>query len=148
MISSASLIGIRETRHFEGVEKITEEDILASRRFDNWVVRDASFNFDVHNISGAGLDKTGVQHKFPKINGYTIPYGCLVPRNIDGLLLSGRNISGTHMAHSSFRAMPICAAIGEAGGIAAAISCKENIDVRNVDARQIQEIIIRGEAKL
>ncbi len=139
IISSASLIGIRETRHFKGVAQITEEDILASRQFDDWVVRDASFNFDVHNITGAGLDETGAQKEFPEIDGYTIPYGCLVPEKIDGLLLSGRNISGTHMAHSNFRVMPICAGIGEAGGIAAAICVKEGILPRDVDVKKIQK---------
>lgn len=139
IISSGSLIGIRETRHFKGVTQITEDDILASRQFDDWVVRDASFNFDVHNITGAGLDETGAQKEFPEIDGYTIPYGCLVPEKIDGLLLSGRNISGTHMAHSNFRVMPICAGIGEAGGIAAAISVKEGILPRDVDVKKIQK---------
>ena len=141
VISSASLIGIRETRHFEGEYTITEEDICTARVFDDYVVKDAYFNFDVHNITGAGLDKTGVQHKFKQKKGYTIPYRCLLPKSIDGLLLCGRNISGTHMAHSNFRAMPICAAIGEAAGAAAAIAVNKNIPVRNVTAEEIQKLI-------
>ena len=140
-ISSASLIGIRETRHFKGMKTITEHDIAEARRFDDRVVENAYFNFDVHNISGSGLDKTGVQNKFTQMKGYTIPYGCLVPEKIDGLLLSGRNISGTHMAHSNFRAMPICLAIGCGGGAAAAVAVKENIEVRDVDAEKIQKIL-------
>lgn len=139
LISSASLIGIRETRHFKGVKTLTENDILESRVFEDWIVKDAFFNFDVHNIEGAGLDKTGVQKHFPKTSGYTIPYGCLVPEKINGLILSGRNISGTHMAHSSFRVMPICMATGEAAGIATAISCKNNIEVRYVSPSDIQQ---------
>ena len=141
IISAASLIGIRETRHFLGVEQINEEDILQARVFENWVVRDAYFSFDVHNLTGASLDSTGVQHKFPQKKGYTIPYGCLVPKKVDGLLLSGRNISGTHMAHSSFRAMPICMSIGEACGAAAAIAVKKGIRLRDVDAAEIQSVL-------
>ncbi len=141
IISAASLMGIRETRHFKGLKQITEDDILEAKQFDDAVVRDAHFNFDVHNISGAGLDKTGVQHNFKQKIGYTIPYGCLVPEKVDGLLLSGRNICGTHMAHSNFRAMPICVAIGEAGGAAAAIAVKTDRDVRDVTAQEIQKVI-------
>ena len=100
----------------------TEDDILASRTFADWVVRDASFNFDVHNITGAGLDKTGVQRHFKQKKGYTIPYGCLLPEIKENLLLCGRNISGTHMAHSIFRVMPICVGIGEAAGAAASVA--------------------------
>ena len=64
----------------------------------------------------------------------------MVPEKIEGLLLSGRNISGTHIAHSNFRAMPICMGIGEACGIASAIAVKKNVSVRNVLPGEIQEI--------
>ena len=138
IVSAASLIGIRETRHFKGVKTLTEEDILQARQFEDGVVYGAWFNFDVHNIAGAGLDETGLQRDFPQAKGYTIPYGCLVPEKIDGLLLAGRNISGTHMAHSSFRAMPICVATGWAAGTAAAISVKQGIAVREVSPKEIR----------
>lgn len=141
-ISSASLIGIRETRHFKGEYTLTKDDILSARFFDDWVVKGAHFNFDVHNITGSGLDKTGVQKQFSQTKGYTIPYRCLVPVKTEGLLLCGRNISGTHMAHSNFRAMPICFALGEAAGTAAAIAVKSGICVRDVDAAKIQEKLI------
>ncbi len=141
IISAASLIGIRETRHFRGVKQINEKDIVSARVFDDWVVKDAYFNFDVHNTVGSGLDKTGVQKNFTQRKGYTIPYGCLVPIKVDGLLLSGRNISGTHMAHSNFRAMPICLAIGAAGGAAAALSAKENKKLRDIEPQKIQQLL-------
>ena len=141
LMNSASLIGIRETRHFEGVETLTKDDILEAKYYDNWVVRRAWFNFDVHNLTGASLDKTGVQHHFKQKSDYTIPYGCLLPKGVDNLLLSGRNISGSHMAHSNFRIMSVCIALGEAAGTAAAISVKENIPLIDVDVKKIQEVV-------
>jgi hypothetical protein len=141
IISSASLIGVRETRHFKGEYTLNEQDILDARVFDDYVVKDAHFNFDVHNITGAGLDKTGVQHQFKQRNGYTIPYRCLLPVSKENLLLCGRNISGTHIAHSNFRVMPICIGIGEAAGTAAAIAVKNNITVRKVKSEDIRKII-------
>ncbi|MHC1695910.1 MAG: FAD-dependent oxidoreductase [Eubacteriales bacterium] len=144
IISAASMLGIRETRHFKGMTTLTEHDILEARVFEDWVVRDAHFNFDVHNLTGAGLDKTGAQRKFGQSKGYTIPYGCLVPDKLDGLLLSGRNISGTHMAHSNFRVMPICVGIGQAGGVAASLAVKKGIKVRDVQACDIQKVLLEG----
>lgn len=141
LIGSASLIGIRETRHFKGVKTITEQEIAAAAQHDDAVVFGAHFNFDVHNISGAGLDKTGCQQHFKQRIGYTIPYGCMVPEEIDGLLLSGRNISGTHMAHSNFRAMPICIGIGAAAGAAAAIAAKGKRTVRSITAEEINNLL-------
>ena len=139
ILSAASLIGIRETRHFYAVKTLTEADILEAKQFDDAVVFGAHFNFDVHNLTGASLDKTGCQHKFPQTKGYTIPYGCLIPRDIDGLLLSGRCIGGTHMAHSNYRAMPICVGIGEACGAAAYLAAKKDVMPRQVTAKEIQK---------
>ena len=139
LMSSASLIGIRETRHFEGVESISREDILEAKYYENWVVRRGWFNFDVHNLTGASLDKTGIQKEWKQKQDYTIPYGCLLPKNVEGLLLSGRNISGSHLAHSNFRIMSVCIAIGEAAGVAAAISVKQNVKLSDVDVKEIQK---------
>ncbi len=141
ILSSASLIGIRETRHFKGKYTLNEQDILEAKVFDDYVVKDAYFNFDVHNITGAGLDKTGVQKHFSQTKGYTIPYRCLIPEVKENLLLCGRNISGTHMAHSNFRVMPICVGIGEAAGVAAYISASQNRNLNDIDAKEIREII-------
>lgn len=146
ILSSASLIGVRETRHFKGVKTITEEDIRASRVFDDWAVTYASFNFDVHNMSGNGLDATGAQDAFTATY-YTIPYGCLVPETIDGLLLAGRDISGTHMAHANYRVMPICANMGQAAGIAAAICAKNSIQPREVDVKLLQKHLLENGVK-
>ncbi len=144
LISSASLVGIRETRHFKGEAVITREDILEARVFDDWVVTKAHFNFDVHNMTGNGLDETGVQKNFQQKKGYTIPYGCFVPLEVDNLYLAGRNISGTHMAHSNYRVMPICANMGQAVGVAAAICVKEGTVPRELSAATVQRRLIES----
>ncbi len=120
---------------------LTEQDILQARTFEDYVVKGAFFNFDVHNISGAGLDRTGIQKHFAQNMGYTIPYGCLIPESKRRLLLCGRNISGTHIAHSNFRAMPICVGIGEAAGAAAFVAVNKRCDLTDVQAAEIREII-------
>lgn len=138
IISSGSLIGIRETRHFKGEQTITEQDILEARVFEDWVVARAQFNFDVHNLTGNGLDETGSQKHFRQEKGYTIPYGCFVPLKVENLYLAGRNISGTHMAHSNYRVMPICANMGQAVGVAAAMCVKDRATPRTLDAKKVQ----------
>ena len=143
VISAAAQIGVRETRHFKGMYTLTEDDILAARVFPDWVVTKAHFNFDIHNIKGAGLDEHGAQNEFKQPDGYTIPYGCLVPARIDGLLLAGRIISGTHKAHSNFRVMPICANIGQAAGIAAAFCASRGIEPRALPVSDIQNELRR-----
>lgn len=144
IISSASVLGIRETRHFQGEKTLTKEDILEARVFEDWAVTNAHFNFDVHNITGSGLDRTGCQARFPQRKTYTIPYGCLVPQKIDGLLLAGRNISGTHMAHASYRVMPICVNMGQAAGTAAGIAVLNRQEVREIPVKNLQEVLLKN----
>ena len=139
LLKTASQLGIRETRHFKGVQTITEQDIANARVFDDWAVTRAHFNFDVHNITGAGLDATGVQKHFKQAKGYTIPYGCFVPIKVDGLFFAGRNISGTHMAHSNYRVMPICANMGQSVGVAAAMCAKLGVQPRALNIRALQK---------
>ena len=141
ILKTASQVGVRETRHFKGLYTLTEHDVLAARVFDDWAVANAHFNFDVHNLTGSGLDETGVQKHFSQPKGYTIPYRCFVPEAIDGLLLAGRCISGTHLAHANFRVMPICANMGQATGIAAALCVQQGIEPRQLDVGQLQRVL-------
>jgi hypothetical protein len=141
VISTASNVGVRETRRFEGEYTLTEEDILNARVFEDWAAPQAHFNFDIHNLSGSGLDATGVQKHFAQSKHYTIPYRCFLPRKIDCLYLAGRNISGTHKAHSNYRVMPVCVMMGQAVGTAAALCVRQNKLPRELDVRELQAIL-------
>ena len=141
VISAAAQIGVRETRHFVGEYTLTAEDILAARVFDDWVVPQVHFNFDVHNLTGSGLDETGVQKHFDQPRHYTIPYRCFVPLKVENLFLAGRNISGTHKAHSNFRVMPICVLMGQAVGVAAALCVQQQVTPRQLDVHAVQAIL-------
>ena len=67
-----------------------------------------------------------------------IPYRCLIPQKIDGLIVAGRNVSMTHLALASARVMGPAMALGEAAGKAAALSVKENVELRDLDVRKLQ----------
>ena len=71
-----------------------------------------------------------------------IPIGCFLPKKINGLLLAGRNISGTHIAHSNYRVMPICVNMGQGVGVLAALSVQQNKDPRQIDVKDVQKILI------
>ncbi|RPH24136.1 FAD-dependent oxidoreductase [Buttiauxella warmboldiae] len=128
---TASMIGVRETRHFSCEYTITAEDIEQAKVFDDWIATRCYFNFDIHNIEGAGLDKTGRQNDFVQTERYTIPMRSLIPLKVENLLLAGRSIGGTHMAHSNFRAMAICLNIGQGAGVCAAIANKNKTRLRD-----------------
>lgn len=141
LLAAAACVGVRETRHFRGLYQLTAEDIVEARVFEDWIATRNFFNFDIHNVSGAGLDKNGAQHHFQARGRYTIPYRCCVPEKLDGLLLAGRNISGTHKAHSNFRVMPICANVGLGVGVAAAQAAKQGLAPREVEVSEVQNVL-------
>ncbi len=142
LVAVAGSIGVRETRHFKGVYTITPEDIVEATVFPDWIATRNYFNFDIHSLVGPGLDKHGAQKEFKARGMYTIPYRACLPVKIDGLLLSGRNISGTHKAHSNYRVMGICTSIGHGVGIAAALAVKHQIQPRAVDPAEIQKELL------
>jgi hypothetical protein len=70
---------------------------------------------------------------------YDIPYRCLVPQNVNNLLVNGRCISVTHTAFSSTRLTPSCMAVGQAAGLAAALSVSNHCKPADVDVVSLQD---------
>ncbi|MBE5782576.1 MAG: FAD-dependent oxidoreductase [Clostridiales bacterium] len=137
VLRSAAYAGIRESRHFKGKATLTEEDILAGRVFDDWVVTGAKMGLNVHNTQGSGMSS----YNRPAPMEYTIPYGAYITDEVDNLFLSGRMISGTHVAHGSYRAMSICMAGGQAVGGAAALCVQNGWKVDELPVGQLQDLL-------
>ena len=69
----------------------------------------------------------------------------MCPLGCDNLITAGRCISGTHVAHSSYRVMRICIAMGQAAGAAGAIMCKTGDTTQTLDPQLIRRhLISRG----
>jgi hypothetical protein len=79
---------------------------------------------------------------------YEIPYRCLVPLKIDNLLVAGRCISTTFEAQGSIRIQPVCRALGEAAGIAAAICIDKKVVPRRLDGTELRKVLIDSGANL
>lgn len=145
IISSAVTLGTRETRRIMGEYLLTSADLIAGRKFEDVVVHDACFIIDIHNPTGAGQASGGAPESAVP---YDIPYRSLVPLAIDGLLVAGRCISGTHRAHASYRVMSICMAMGQAAGVAAALCAAEDTVARKLDVKKVQHTLERQGVKL
>jgi hypothetical protein len=120
LVRTGPTIGVRETRRVCGRYRLDEEDIAEGRRFGD-AVTNCTFCVDVHEPApGAGLPSG---HNTP-MKPYEIPYRCLLPEGIENLLVAGRCISGSHIAHASYRVTGNCMAMGQAAGLAAAMALK------------------------
>lgn len=140
---SGPQIGVRESRRVIGDYIMTEEDILGARKFPDVIAR-GSYDVDIHNPTGAGT----VIKRLKPGESYDIPYRSLTPLGIENLLIAGRPISATHEAHSSVRIMPICIAIGQAAGTAAALSVRSSVVPRKLDVALLQKSLREQGANL
>jgi hypothetical protein len=135
--ATASSIGIREGRRVIGRHYLDFEDIVAGRSFEDAVAY-CGFPVDIHEPApGAGVPHRGDS----KIKPFEIPYRCLVPRDVEGLLLAGRLISGSVEAHASYRVTGTTMATGQAAGLAAAWAISENIPLREVPGQKLKQVL-------
>lgn len=139
LASTGSLMGIRETRRIVGDYMLTADDYDARRSFDDEICRN-SYYLDVHcRITDPHLKKEAASGRMGPGESHGIPYRCLTPRGMKNLLVAGRSISTDRAINGSTRVMPVCLAMGEAAGIAAAMAAQEDIpDTRSVDTVELR----------
>jgi FAD-dependent oxidoreductase family protein len=136
LIDTAPQVGTRESRRIVGEETLTLDDVLTCRKSDRGIAK-GSFYVDVHGPTGARQADYG-EKQLPEGDHYDIPYGCLIPKKIDNLLVAGRCLSADHMALGSMRVMHQCMATGEAAGVAAAMSIDAGCAPRGLDAKVLR----------
>ena len=124
LITSSSVLGVRESRRIVGEYTVTSDDILNGARFDDAVAY-VTFGADLHTKSNKA------QHCF-SVKPYHIPMRALIPTDYRGIVVAGRCISGTREAMASYRVTGNCAQMGENAGYIIAEAIKTGRDVRDV----------------
>ncbi len=137
VVETPPLLGIRQTRFIEGEYKLTADDALTGRRFD-----------DVVAISPCAIIHYYGYRRYLEHEGYDIPYRTLVPKGVDGLLVAGRCISSEQQPYESHRAMVPIMAIGQAAGTAAALCAGMGVAPRALDVSRLQDTLTAQGAEL
>ena len=136
-VSRTSELGIRESRSVVGDYVLSGEDVFGSKLFNDTIALGA-YPSDIHDPKGG---KT--QFTFIKEGGsYGIPYRCLIPKDLDGLLMAGRIISTTQDANGTIRLQGTAIVQGQAAGTAAALAVKSNVGVRHVPIDLLQKSLL------
>ena len=128
--------GVRQTYNIVGEYRLTEEDILSGRRFDD-VIAQSSYPVDIHDPTG----KKGCEIRETPL--YDIPFRCLIPKDSRNVLVAGRCISATHESMSSLRTQANCYAFGQAAGIGAALSLDQGVVPQRLDHHALQAELAR-----
>ena len=124
LIGSAGVLGIRESRRIIGEYRLSEDDLLEGRSFPDGLCT-VTFNVDIH-------PKDNQAQKCRSVSPYQIPLRALIPKGKYGLLTAGRCISGSHVAHASYRVTANCFSMGEGAGYAVARAIKDGVDIREI----------------
>jgi len=137
LLETATGIGVRETRRILGEYVVTEQDAIKGTRFP-----------DVVAISSNPMPSYHGKRFFFGHEGFDIPYRSLVPKKVEGLILTGRCISSEQAPFQSARSMAPAMAIGHASGCAAAMAAKGNIPPRKLDVKVLQKLLLSQNAEL
>lgn len=124
VVATGAQIGTREGRRIHGHYTVTEDDLLQGVSHQDAVCR-VTFGIDVHSTNREA-SKTFSQDNRKKTLPYDIPLRALIAKDVDGLLMAGRCISGDFLAHSSYRVTGNAVAMGEAAGVTAALAAKRH----------------------
>ena len=144
LMSSASTLGIRESRHVMGEYILKENELIDGVVPDDSILL-ASNSVDVHG--GGTAANTSV---YTTINAkwYGVPYRCLVPLEVENLLLAGRCLSATSAAAGAVRVMPPAMAMGHAAGVSAALCLKNGTSPRSIDPQDVRNELVAQKAFL
>jgi len=133
LVSFGTQIGIRESRRVRGEYRMTREDVLNARQFDDQI-----------GLCGAPIEEhhAGSDTKWvylPDGSCVGIPFRALIPMQLENVLVAGRCFSATHDAHASVRSMAQCMAMGQAAGTAMALCVAERRSPRELRAAALQD---------
>ncbi len=129
--SLATQIGVRETRRIRGLYWLTRDDVTRAAKFPDAIAR-CGAPIEEHHAGG----DTRWEY-LPDGETYDIPYRCLVPQDVHGVIVAGRCLSASHDAHASVRSIGQCLAMGQAAGTAAAMV--RGGDFRSIDIGALRD---------
>ncbi len=134
LVVTADQIGVRESRRIHGLATVDKEYLREGKTVPDPVCL-GRYPIDVHN-----LGKHAEFERF-KVRPYQIPYRALVAKDVDGLMMAGRCISGDFIAHASYRVTGDASTMGEAAGLAASICTEGRILPRNLEYGKLAPLL-------
>ena len=146
LIATGSLPGIRESRRIRCIKTLDYSAFETLAVYDDEIGR-YCYSVDIHpsNNSLAEHLKTNGNFKarhLKKGESYGIPYGALVPKDLQNVVVAGRCIGTDRLMHGSMRVMPGCYISGQASGAAAALCIKRGEAPEKLDVKALQRALL------
>ncbi len=133
-------IGVRDGRRIRGRYVMTREDLVAGSQQNDAVVK-ATFPVDIHALSKEENEKSAYSNAGVKMKPYDIPLRALIAKDVDGLMMAGRCISGDFIAHASYRVTGNAVAMGEAAGATSFLAATTKRMPHEIDWAEVKPVI-------
>ena len=121
MVATAEQIGNREGRRLHGLATVTRDDLMEGRKQPDPAVSGVTYLMNIHPVKLEG-NPAEIEKMRSRVKPYDIPFRALVAKDVAGLLMAGRCISGDFFAHGSYRVTGYAVPMGETAGVAAALA--------------------------
>ena len=151
-------IGFRDSRRIKGEYRLTVEDTEGRKHFEDCIAEYPRF-YDMltpdpmmlkagdGELSGGGY-RGHIYEPIVDQRYFEVPYRCLLPVNVDNLLVAGRCISADHVAESGVRAISLCTMTGQAAGTAAGLSLRGGCSPKKISTGELRAILKAGGFRL
>ncbi len=163
LVDLAAVIGARETKRIVAGYRLTSEDVLDGRPFED-AIANGSYRVDIHHSDGPGITfryLDGTEVVFPERGAdpickrwrdpvskdptfYQIPWRCLLQDRVANLALAGRMLDADKEAFSAVRVMVNMNQTGEAAGVACALAVQAGSSLQDVNPVAIRETLAKG----
>lgn len=132
----------REGRRIHGMTQLTADHIEHPFQYNLYKTGVAVGDYPIDHHHAENENAPDIN--FPKVPSFSIPIGSLIPKEVDNFLIADKAISVSNIANGSTRLQPVIIQIGQAAGIIAAHSVRNNIPTRRINIRDIQDEIIQA----
>ncbi|MEI2415401.1 FAD-dependent oxidoreductase [Orrella sp. JC864] len=139
----AAIPGVRESRNINGRYQLSDEDVLEGRKFED-TIGQVCFPVDIH----APESSQAIFHQIGGDGAFDIPYRTMLPADYDNLVVAGRCVSATHVAHGATRNMAPCLVMGEAAGTAAAMASAAGGQAGTLAVQALQDELLKNRVYL
>ena len=135
----------RESRRIHGITTLTVNHLAQPYEQPQPLYRTGiavgDYPVDHHHASHPDAKNLPELHFYP-VPSYNLPMGCLLPKSIDDFIVAEKSISVTNIVNGTTRLQPVVLQIGQAAGVIAALSVKENLSPAKVKVRKVQNLIL------
>ncbi len=134
LLDTASQMGVRMSRILDGEYRLTIEDSMTYKTFDDAIGISGAWTNILYNGKVVNMNERPM---------WQIPYRSLLPKKTENLLVAGRCFCFEKELVEDTRIIGTCLVTGHGAGAAAARAVAERVTVRDIDRNKLRELLLK-----